>query len=450
MASLGGDESLGLPLHMQNISMETTHYDPADTNLRSLPEGLPSFKDYKPHHHVCVPLDGLDESCDTHDILVRTKSAPRMGAREAGGIDSSKLNSTINEEMVDLKMFLKAERRDAAPDADSNIKKFYRDKYRQKYVKAMSSSEVAASPAAEESPRSAASRPAASLGVSGVYNPRGAVDSTLGRQHAEAQVGAQENVGWVPQMPDGWGKGYTYSYSKDNIPSIARGVPLPATFGGRGGGGKKTSHLGVQEEQAKNEYERRHGRASAQHSGEWVTWGNAFAPDERCGVAPSRHCQSPGSVGKRGRCVKTDAAQSLRGGQVVLTPSRMGMHAPAEQTRNGQYQANFRESARRAPAVQGWYGPSGHADSAHPVADVRRDPSLHMRSEFGVSNLGGGKMGRNHLKEYRGSQEDNQAWLSPQSRPQMGEYGTRVGGGAKGRNNNIDARQSSNQGPLIC
>ena len=45
------------------------------------------------------------------------------------------------------------------------------------------------------------------------------------------------------------------------------------------------------------------------------------------------------------------------------------------------------------------------------MLDVKKDPAMHMRSEYGRSSLGGGKLGRNHLKEQRGGAE---TWLSPQ------------------------------------
>lgn len=370
-----------------------------------------------------------------------------MAPRREGGFDESDLTRTINEEMVDLKMFLKAERKDATPDADSNIKNFFRDKYRQKYLAASNNASSAPNKPAQPAPKPAQQQLAASTGVTGGYSPRHAVDSALA--HTGAQVGAQENVGWTPEMPDGWGKGYSYQYSRDSIPSAARGVPLPATFGGRGGGGKRTSQLSQQEAQGRNEYERRCNRPSSQKTSEWVTWGGAFPRDERMGNAPWRYCQTPSSGCKRGRNVATDAQQSVRGGDITITSSRVGMHAPPDEVSNPGYYKKFTESSRRHPDVAGWYSPAGHASSAHPIIDNRRDPALHIRSEYGTSNLGGGKFGRNHAKEQRDQRE---VWLSPQARPQVAEYGTATGGGSKGRNPMIDARQSSSHGvgPLIC
>lgn len=400
-----------------------------------------------------------------------------MKSREV--VDNSDLGRAIKEEMLDLKMFLKAEKRDDKNDTDSSIKNFFRQKYRQKHMESTGTSSPA--PAAAPAPQASSQtqRPRETgLSISGLYAPKCSVDSSLSKANAEAQVGAQENEAWKPQMPDGWGSGYTYQYGRDAIPSIARGVPLPATFGGRGGGGKKSQCMAQQEEQGRNEYERRCGRPSSQSSTEWVTWRNAFQTSDqsgRTGVAPWQYSHGPSGSGKRGRNVAIDAAQSARGGDVVVAPSRTGMHAPVTYVRpehmrqdahghwtppqaRGQitpaqqsYSQRFAQSAGREPHVAGWWGPSNHADHFHEVLDVKKDPAMHMKSEYGRSALGGGKLGRNHLKEQamksRGASE---TWMSPQARPQVHEYGTGTGGGCKGRSPVKDRAQSSNQGPLIC
>eukprot|EP00658_Telonema_sp_P-2_P077096 TRINITY_DN6899_c0_g1_i10.p1 TRINITY_DN6899_c0_g1~~TRINITY_DN6899_c0_g1_i10.p1 ORF type:complete len:393 (+),score=130.18 TRINITY_DN6899_c0_g1_i10:69-1181(+) len=349
---LGSEDPLGVPAHMQGSVQESPSYTTYD--LDPMPEGMPSFRDdsYDHEYHDCHSLGDMAGTRTTQ--LERTKSAPKM-KRRTGHTEEGDLSRTINEEMVDLKMFLKAESRDTHCDVDSQIKNFYRDKYRKKYVASSQGANNPNQPVPEAVVAAPTpSRAESSQGVTGLYASHAAVDSALA--NAEQQVGAQPNVGWTPQLPDGWGKGYSYSYAKDAIPSIARGVPLPGTYGGRGGGGKKTARLVEQEAYGKNEYEARCGRQSTQNTGDWVTWGNAFVGQRetgRCGVAPARYCQGLSGAGKRGRNVAVDAAQSVRGGSVDITAARLGMNQPANEVGNPQYMRKFSQSSSRRPAVGG-------------------------------------------------------------------------------------------------
>jgi hypothetical protein len=384
---------------------------------------LPTFSKAEYHTHQCQK-DHVPEG-----QIVYTRTAPRMEARTGTtyGVDEGDLQSTIEEEMIDLKMFLKAERGPKG-DVDTQIKTFYRDKYRKRH---MAAQDQPAPPAAEEE-APAAPAPAADAAPQhrGVYAPRHKVDSTLSRTVQE-QVGAQENVGWKNEIPDGWGKGYTYQYSRDSVPSAARGVPLPATFGGYGGGGKKSARMAVQEEMGRSAYEKRTGRAAPQATSEWVTWHQLPKGHDaraRVGVAPGHYNAAASSSGKKGRNVAVDSMQSARGGSVSVSGARVG-----------QYE--------RTAAVQGWFSPSHHSSECHDPQKLLQNPTMFLKSEKGRSHLGGGKLGRNHLKEARGNAE---SWLSTQARPQVGEYGTGTGGGTRGRSPTKDAQQSSSCAPLIC
>jgi hypothetical protein len=420
------DEDLGLPPSMH----ETGHHF---SDMASKP--LPTFSKTEYHGHECTLHHHQDPF--NNNQIVYTRTAPRMEARTGTtyGVDETQLQQTIQEEMIDLKMFLKAERGPKG-DVDTQIKTHYRDKYRKRHNAAQEQQPAPAPEEPEEAPAAAAAAPPQHRGV---YSPRHKVDSTLSRTLQE-QVGAEENVGWKNEIPDGWGSGYTYQYARDSVPSAARGVPLPATFGGRGGGGKKSQQMSVQEDAALTSYERRTGRPGAQSSSEWVTWhqlpkghdsrdnDQGLARTGRIGVAPWQHCGGSSSSGKKGRNVAVDAQQSNRGGSVALSGARVGQ-------------------CDRGRAPQGWFSPSHHSSGFHDPHRQQQNPTMFLKSENGRSHLGGGKLGRNHNKEYRG---DSESWISSQARPQVGQFGTATGGGAKGRCHAKDAGQSSSSGRLIC
>jgi len=446
MPEMSLEMELGLPPQMEHTAYQAwEHLDSS---------GMPVFSRT---HNKGEMVHACESHGDNDTQIVHTRTAPRMAARTTTqhGVEAGDLEVAINQEIVDLKMFMKAEGKGKGKeDVDSQIKNFYRDKYRQKHASAQQ--QPGPAPQAVESAEDNNGRDleksfektyesAGAARHRGVYSPRHKVDSTLSRSVQE-QVGAEDNVGWKNEIPDGWGSGYTYQYGRDSIPSAARGVPLPATFGGRGGGGKRSQRMAAQEDSGRTDYERRTGRAGAQASSEWVTWHQLPAGRDprdiptnksfqlksgdsgRMGVAPWQHTQCSSSSGKKGRNVAVDSMQSMRGGSVDVASARVGQH-------------------EKVSAVQGWYSPSHHSSGYHDAEKQRQNPNMFLKSETGRSHLGGGKLGRNHLKEPRG---DSESWLSAQARPQMGEYGTGTGGGARGRNQVRDAQQSSSSAPFIC
>lgn len=305
------------------------------------------------------------------------------------------------------------------------------------------------------------------------------VDWAVGNSDAvAAQVGNnEEEPGWKPQIPDGWDCGYTYQYGKDPCPSMARGVPLPSTFGGHGGGGKYTQVLN---HQAKGDYYRNlTGRERPQSTSEWVTWasvggraaekgripeytnendndipewrtgkqhseelasalasapahsvcGGTLSGVSRAGKVRATTNQEFGGCGKRGRNTAIDEAMSRRGGERIFAPQRQG-----------------KEDHYHDPRVSSWYGPGMHNRDAHNPLPMRVKTDL--QSEHGNTHLGGGKRGRNPQLERNISQSGGEMFMSPQAKPQMSKWGTQTGGGAYGRNQYRDAHQSSGDGRL--
>merc|ERR1711865_315312 len=434
MPEMSLEMELGLPPQMEHTAYQAwEHLDSS---------GMPVFSRT---HNKGEMVHACESHGDNDTQIVHTRTAPRMAARTTTqhGVEAGDLEVAINQEIVDLKMFMKAEGKGKGKeDVDSQIKNFYRDKYRQKHASAQQ--QPGPAPQAPESAEDNNGRDleksfektyesAGAARHRGVYSPRHKVDSTLSRSVQE-QVGAEENVGWKNEIPDGWGSGYTYQYGRDSVPSAARGVPLPATFGGRGGGGKKSQQMSVQEDAALTAHERRTGRPGAQQSSEWVTWhqlpkghdsrdnDSGLARSGRIGVAPWQHCAGSSSSGKKGRNVAVDVQQSNSGGSVAFSGARVGQ-------------------CDRGRASQGWFSPSHHSSGFHDPHRQQQNPTMFLKSENGRSHLGGGKLGRNHNKEHRG---DSESWIS------AGAYGTATGGGAKGRCPAKDAQQSSSSGRLIC
>jgi len=207
-----------------------------------------------------------------------------------------------------------------------------------------------------------------------------------------------------------------------------------------GGGGKFTQPLHHQENV--DYYKRLTGRDPPQKTSEWVTWAShttqaapagALAGVSRGGfvqaVSPSDNI---GGCGKRGRNVAIDEAMSHRGGETQFAPLRQGQ-----------------EDLYHDPKVSGWFSPSAHNREAHNPMAVRQPAGGGaMAGDQGVTNLGGGKRGRNPVKEYHMATAGSEAFISPQAKPQMGKWGTQTGGGTKGRSPSKDAAMSSNDGRL--
>jgi len=262
--------------------------------------------------------------------------------------------------------------------------------------------------------------------------PKNAVDWAVSNTSAvEIQVGNdKEQMGWVSQIPDGWDCGYTYRYANDSVPLSARGVPMPDTFGGGGGGGKCTQVLHAQSRE--NDVFRITGRVPPQNTTEWVTWaqhnqhsttvyggGDGRAPlayVNAAGKVQAVTVDSFGGSGKRGRNQAIDEMMSQRGGESGIRSFRTGVD-------------------------NSWFGPSPHSSSHHDPAMSRMNPMVMLKSESGVTSLGGGKRGRNpHMESSLGTNVSFQRAGAP--------GGGLTGGGCKGRNNSVDARQSSNPGGL--
>lgn len=289
--------------------------------------------------------------------------------------------------------------------------------------------------------------------------PHKEVDWAVGNSNVvAAQVGNTNELGWKNEIPDGWDCGYTYKYSKDSCPPMCRGIPLPATFGGHGGGGKYTQVL--QQQSAENPYTRiTAGRQPPQKTDQWVTWAThthkplasvydggelryetmshqwtkqgTLATMSPAGIVQAVSAtDNIGGCGKRGRNMAIDEAMSQRGGERTFAPQRKG-----------------REDHHADPRVSHWFSPGAHNRDAHNPGSVRINESL--QSEQGWTALGGGKRGRDPNREHQMSMAGGEAkMISPQATPQMQKWGTQTGGGAKGRNTGRDSQQSSNNGRL--
>ena len=153
-------------------------------------------------------------------------------------------------------------------------------------------------------------------------------------------MGAEENVGWKNEIPDGWASGYTYQYSRDSIPSAARGVPLPATFGGRGGGGKKSQRMAAQE----------------------VCYTLHLVSCSMLFLLSSGLRLSDG-------CDRMLAAQIMKGAQAVqeLKPRRSGSHGTnCQRVATHATFRPLRASSSRVATVAGWVSRLGSTLSARP------------------------------------------------------------------------------------
>jgi hypothetical protein len=373
--------------------------------------------------------------------MARQKSAP-LQSGSAGGIDRDELNSVVVEEMAQLKLFLKEVQGTRNNDPDSQLKTFFRDKYRKKYLgedglaqtQASQNQITAGTPGGTPSkngPRSPVRTKAQGPGTLA----RREVDYAVANSDCvEAQVG-NTGAGWTAEIPDGWDCGYTYRYDKDSCPPMARGVPLPATFGGCGGGGKYTQIL--HEQSRKDPVSKITGRDPAQNTSEWVTWathkdtipsmrrtvyggGNEDVGNERAPLAlvsPGGRVVAVGTdtfggSGKRGRNMAIDEFMSQRGGETNFSAIR-----------GGRLESNDRRN-EHPERVQNWYSPSRHNSNAWDPKAVQEDPRSFHKSEYGITNLGGGKKGRNQAKESALSEQ----WNSPQAKSNKG---TDTGGGRR-------------------
>jgi hypothetical protein len=338
------------------------------------------------------------------------------------GIDREELNAVVAQEMEGLKLFIKGVKGNTN-DPDSILKDFYRDRYRKRYL----GEDGAPLPAPTQNLALApATAPAKSFGVSTPTRSKAKVSGSFAKREVdwsvansaavEDQVGNNaEAMGWKNAIPDGWDCGYTYRYAKDSVPPMARGVPLPATFGGGGGGGKCTQILHAQS--LPDSFTRITGREPPQSTKEWVTWqlakqgptvytaqggvAGALAGVSAGGKIQAVSTDWHGGSGKRGRSIAVDEAMSQRGGEKTFNNTGMVITNPAG------------------------YVP--------------------LEADKGVTNLGGGKRGRNPYAEGRIINGCEELWKSPQSKPQMNTWGTQTGGGVKGRSPQKDRNQSSNQ-----
>jgi len=377
----------------------------------------------------------------------------------AGGIDRQKLTETVGAEMEALRLFIKEVKGTRTNEPDYKLKSFYRDKYKQKYLgedgsgpthavlaKAPAEQLASTGPSPGQRAPSAATPTRTKPGV-GTSLSRREVDWAVSNSDKVAEQVGNNGSHFTNQIPDGWDCGYTYKYAKDSCPPSARGVPLPATFGGGGGGGKYVQVLQDQGKDTDSVYHRKiYGREPPQHTKEWVTWAShdaralghtvygagdvraplAFVSPGGKVVAVDTH--KHGGSGKRGRNAAVDEYMSQRGGESNFAPLRMG--------------------AMDSERAGGWYSPSFHNSNSHDPLNVRTDPVGSLHSEKGKTALGGGKKGRNPAKEYHQASTNSELWKSPQSKPQMGSFGTSTGGGSKGRSPAKDREQSSNPGGL--